>query len=145
MAPKMKAINLVFGQTRWVLNMNDLYLNEKLKVKNQQTCLYQEVHFHNFFGSHKLFLIVECWFCSCCFSMTSILGAKYLVLSPLLPSKPEKNVSDCSVYIFFGESVFTFQFLNAKIHNYVKKNHIFVNSIIQKLKSKHTFLKKYKN
>ena len=46
--------------------------------------------------------------------------------------------------MFFEESVFTFQFLNVKIHNYVKK-HIIVNFIIQKLKSKHTSLKKYKN
>ena len=39
------------------------------------------------------------------------------------------------------ESVFIFQFLNGKIHNYVKQN-IIVNFIIQKLKNKHTFLKK---
>ena len=41
----------------------------------------------------------------------------------------------------FEESVFIFQFLNDKIHNYVKQN-IIVNFIIQKLKNKHTFLKK---
>ena len=40
--------------------------------------------------------------------------------------------------------MFTFQFLNDKIHNYVKKN-IIVNFIIQKLKSKHTSFKKYTN
>ncbi len=34
-----------------------------------------------------------------------------------------------------------FQFLNDKIHNYVLLN-IIVNFIIQKLKNKHTFLKK---
>ena len=46
--------------------------------------------------------------------------------------------------MFFEGSVFTFQFLNGKIHNYVKKN-IIVNFIIQKLKSKRTSLKKYTN
>ena len=45
-----------------------------------------------------------------------------------------------SLYIFDG-SVFTFQFLNDKIHNYVSFD-IIVNFIIQKLKNKHTFLKK---
>ena len=42
------------------------------------------------------------------------------------------------------ESVFIFQFLNDKIHNYVKQN-IIVNFSIQKLKNKHTFLKKLPN
>ena len=42
--------------------------------------------------------------------------------SPLVPSKQEKNVLVllsyfCSVCIFFKGSVFTFQFLNDKIHN----------------------------
>ena len=40
--------------------------------------------------------------------------------------------------------MFIFQFLNDKIYNYVKQN-IIVNFIIQKLKNKHTFLKKYTN
>ena len=39
-------------------------------------------------------------------------------------------------------SVFTIQFLNDKIHNYVKKN-IIVNLIIKKLKIKHTSFKRY--
>ena len=45
------------------------------------------------------------------------LGAKYLVFSPLVPSKREKNVLVLlSLYlIFFEGSVFTFQFLNDKI------------------------------
>ena len=77
------------------------------------------------------------------------LGVKYLVFSPLVPLKREKNVFVllsyfCLVCIFFEGSVFTFKFLNDKIHNYVKKN-IIVNFIIQKLKSKHTSLKKYTN
>ena len=63
------------------------------------------------------------------------LGAKYLVFSSLVPSKREKNISVLlSLYIFEG-SVFTFKFL---------KNTI-VNFTIQKLKSKHTSLKKYTN
>jgi hypothetical protein len=40
--------------------------------------------------------------------------------------------------------VFIFQFLNDKMHNYVKQN-ITVSFNIQKLKNKHTFLKKYTN
>ena len=43
-----------------------------------------------------------------------------------------------SLYILWGK------FLNDEIHNYVKKT-IIVNFIIQKLKSKHTSLKKYTN
>ena len=37
--------------------------------------------------------------------------------------------------------MFIFQFLNDKMHNYVKQN-ITVHFIIQKLKNKHTFLKR---
>ena len=52
------------------------------------------------------------------------LGAKYLgFFSPLVPSKREKNVLVCLVCIFFEGNVFTFQFLNDKIHNYVQKKH----------------------
>ena len=40
--------------------------------------------------------------------------------------------------------MFTFQFLNDKIYNYVIFD-IIANFIIQKLKSKHTFLKEYTN
>ena len=53
------------------------------------------------------------------------IGAKYLgVFSPLVPSKREKNTSVllsyfCSVCTFFEKIVFTFQFSNDKIHNYV--------------------------
>ena len=50
----------------------------------------------------------------------------------------------CSVCILFGKSVFIFQFLNDKTYNYVLFN-IIVDFIIQKLKNKHTFLKKYTN
>ena len=62
------------------------------------------------------------------------------VFSPLIPSKREKNIlvllsQFCSVCIFFEGSVFTFQFLNDKIHNYVKKITMIVNFIIQKLKT----------
>ena len=49
-----------------------------------------------------------------------------------------------SVCIIFEESVFIFQFLNDKMHNYVLFN-AFVHFIIQKLKNKHTFLKKQAN
>ena len=51
---------------------------------------------------------------------------------------------DCSVCILFEESVFIFQFLNDEIHNYVKQS-IIENFIIEKLKNKHTFLKKHTN
>ena len=42
--------------------------------------------------------------------------------------------------MLFEESVFIFQFLNNKMHNYVLFN-TFVHFIIQKLKNKHSFLK----
>ena len=69
--------------------------------------------------------------------------------SPLVPSKQEKTIlvllnQFCSVCIFVEGSVFTFQFLNDKIHNYGFFD-IIVNFIIQKLKSEHTSLKKYTN
>ena len=60
-------------------------------------------------------------------------------LSPLVLSKRE-NLALLTLYTFWGKCVF-FQFLNDKIHNYVKQN-IIVSFIIQKLKNKHTFLKK---
>ena len=59
-------------------------------------------------------------------------------LYPLVLSKWEDLAF--SVCIIFEESVFIFQFLNDKMHNYVLFN-TFVHFIIQKLKNKHTFLK----
>ena len=50
-------------------------------------------------------------------------GAKYLFcFSPLVPSKQEKNML-VLLSLFFEGSVFTFQFLNDKIHNYVNKTY----------------------
>ena len=71
------------------------------------------------------------------------LGGKYLVF---LSSRSVKmrGFSAFSVCIFFEESVFIFQFLNDKMHNYVLFD-IIVHFIIQKLKNKHSFLKKYTN
>ena len=63
---------------------------------------------------------------------------------PLVPSKWEKNILVLlSLYISWA-SVFTFQFFNDKIHNYVFLLHNceFYHSDIE---SKHTFLKKYTN
>ena len=68
-------------------------------------------------------------------------GIHIWFLSPLVPSKQEKNISVC---IFFEGSVFPFQFLNNEIYNYVKKT-LIVNFWMIKLKSKHTSLKKYTN
>ena len=59
-------------------------------------------------------------------------------LYPLVLSKWEDLAF--SVCIIFEESVFIFQFLNDKMHNYVLFN-AFVRFIIRKLKNKHTFLK----
>ena len=59
-------------------------------------------------------------------------------LNPLVLSKWEDLAF--SVCMLFEESVFIFQFLNNKMHNYVLFN-TFVHFIIQKLKNKHTFLK----
>ena len=46
--------------------------------------------------------------------------------------------------MIFEESVFIFQFLNDKMHNYVLFD-IIVHFIIEKLKYKYTFLKKSRN
>ena len=53
----------------------------------------------------------------------------------------ERFFSFLSLHIF-DESVFIFQLLNDKMHNYVKHT---VNFIIQKLKHKHIFLIEYTN
>ena len=80
-------------------------------------------------------------------SLPVYLGAKYLVF-----------VSSCSVklrelsfaqFVYFLRKVclffnFIIQKLNDEIHNYVLFD-IIVNFIIQKLKNKHTLLKKYTN
>ena len=51
------------------------------------------------------------------------LGAKYLCFFSSCSLKTrEKYVSFAQFVYFFEGSVFTFQFLNDKIHNYVKKN-----------------------
>ena len=67
------------------------------------------------------------------------LGAKYLVFV----SSRSVKFRELS-FAQFVDCVFIFQYLNDKIHNYVKQN-IIVNFIIQKLKNKHTFLKKSSN
>jgi hypothetical protein len=74
------------------------------------------------------------------------LGAKYLVFvsSRSLKTRELSFAQFGNFLRLFEESVFIFQFLNDKIHNYVKQN-IIVNFIIQKLKNKHTFLKKLPN
>ena len=51
-----------------------------------------------------------------------IIGAKCLGFFLLsFPQNERKIYQFCSVCIFFERSAFTFQFLNDKIHNYVKK------------------------
>ena len=59
-------------------------------------------------------------------------------LNPLVLPKWEDLAF--SVCMLFEESVFIFQFLNNKMHNYVLFN-TFVHFNIQKLKNKNTFLK----
>ena len=66
-------------------------------------------------------------------------GGKYLVFVSSRSVKM-RGFSFLSLY----KSLFIFQFLNVKMYNYSKQN-IIVNFIIQKLKNKHTFLKKHAN
>ena len=73
-------------------------------------------------------------------STRQALDAKYVHGFCLL-SFPQNKRTVC---IHFEESVFIFQLLNDKIHYYVLFD-IIVNFIIQKLKNKHAFLKKYTN
>ena len=78
------------------------------------------------------------------------LGAKYLGFFLLsFPQNKKRNILVflsyfCSVCIIFEGSVFTFQFINHKIHNHVKKKHNceFYHS---KIERKHTSLEKYTN
>ena len=67
------------------------------------------------------------------------LGGKYLFFVSSRSVKM-RGFSFLSLY----KSVFIFQFLNVKMYNYGKGN-IIVHFIIQKLKNKHTFLKKHAN
>ena len=62
--------------------------------------------------------------------------------SPLVLSKSE--VPQLSQFVYFWGKCGFFSILNDKMHNYVKHN-LTVNFIIQKLKNKHIFLKKYIN
>ena len=70
------------------------------------------------------------------------IGAKYLVFVSSCSDKMREFISYACILL--EESEFIFQFLNDKMHNYVKQN-LTTNFNIQKLKSKHTFLKKYTN
>ena len=64
-------------------------------------------------------------------------GAKHLVFVSSRSVKM-RGFSFLSLY----KRLFIFQFLNVKMYNYGKQN-IIVNFIIEKLKNKDTFLKKY--
>jgi hypothetical protein len=74
------------------------------------------------------------------------IGAKYLVIVSSRSLKMgEFSFAQFGNFLrLFDESVFIFQFLSDKIHNYVKQN-IIVNFVIEKLKNKHAFLKKLPN
>ena len=69
-------------------------------------------------------------------------GAKYLVLSPLVPSKREKYISFAQIVYFLREQCLLFNFWMIRSTIMSKKDMI-VNFIIPKLKSKLTSLKKY--
>ena len=77
------------------------------------------------------------------FRKAKCLGCEISVFCLLSFCQNERFLRFPSLYNF-EESVFIFQFLNDKMYNYVKHN-ITVNFIIQKLKNKHIFLKKYKS
>ena len=70
------------------------------------------------------------------------LGCEIFVISLLSFCQNERFLSFLSLYIF-EVTVFIFQFLNDKMHNYVKHN-ITVNFIIQKLKNEKNPQKVYK-
>ena len=61
-----------------------------------------------------------------------------------LSSKLRKLSWESLVFLSFEGSVFILQFLNNEMHKCVNQN-IIVHFIIQELKNKHTFLKKYRN
>ena len=60
--------------------------------------------------------------------LTHWIGGKYLVFLSSLSVKT-RDSSAFSVCIFFEESVFIFQFLNDKMHSYVKQNIIYDSKI----------------
>ena len=73
----------------------------------------------------------------------ALFGAKYLVFVSSRSVKM-RELSFAQFVDFLMKVFLFFNFLNEKNHNYVKQN-IIVNFIIQKLKNKHTFPKKYTN
>ena len=81
------------------------------------------------------FYLLVIYYCILIYSICFDRGGKYLVF---LSSRSVKMRG--SSFLSFEESVFIFQFLNDKMHNYVLFN-AFVRFIIQKMKNKHTFLK----
>jgi hypothetical protein len=73
--------------------------------------------------------------------LEEVMGAKYLFFVFSCSFKLREH--GFAQFVYFVRKVFVcFQFLKDEIHNYVKKTY-FVNFIIQNLKNKHTFLKKY--
>ena len=83
--------------------------------------------------------VMEIFFHSVCTQILNFLGAKCLVfVSSRCVKMREFSFAQ---FLYFWRS---FQFLNDKIHNYVLFE-IIVSLILQKLKNKHTFLKKYTN
>ena len=86
-------------------------------------------------------------------NITSTLGIQLFkvrniwVFSPLVPSKPEKNIAVSFAWFVYSlrKVCLLFNFWMVKFTIMSEKQTIIVNFIIQKLKSKHTFLKKYTN
>ena len=92
-------------------------------------------------GIESLMVHVQVAYCHT--SLGTQIGAKHLVFVSSRSVKL-RELSFAQFVDFLGESLFIFQFLNAKIYSYVLFD-VIVNFIIQKLKIKHTFLKNYTN
>ena len=77
--------------------------------------------------------------------ITGALGAKYLGVFSSCSLKMREKYISFAQFVYFLMEVFYFSILNDKIHNYMCQKKLIVNFIIQKLKSKHTSIKKYTN
>ena len=116
------SFQIPIGHQLWKLDVDDtdLLINKLIPKHKENLC---------FFG---LDLITD-----------EASGGKYLVFLSSR-SVQMRDSSAFSVCTFFEESVFILQFLEDEIHSYVVSD-IIVHFIIQKLKNKPTFLKKYTN
>ena len=77
--------------------------------------------------------------------MEAVIGAEYLFFSPLVPSKQDKNILSFSQLVLLSLYIFWLKCVYVSIFGWWECQVDFCEFYLQKLKSKHTSLKKYTN